>query len=446
MQLDLFGFPLEEKPVKKQEKKAAVEKTPAKQEDVPAVKPVTEEYTEVNIHAIPGLRQITILDAVAVVNPPAATVILPAPPEIEPPVAEVTTPGPVIAEEPQVAENILAEIKEEAPITKDEPFIAELQPADEIPVTVLEAMAEEAAILERLLEEQENITEEAKATAEEPVTAEAEIEAATPVETHLAEQEATNDDTPTTEEAIVLANVLEEPFTEEPVEDQQVIETVEELPASAIEEPPIEDTPAEKSPALAIMPVPMEHEPEPAGEAEEPELVIYAAKGDTDDENVIDFNQTLFSRQSVEEMVSPAKKAALTAKGKRGRKSYKDIDAEIALVEVPDDEELFQKLYYPISQVAQWFNVNTSLLRFWENEFDILKPRKNRKGDRLFRPEDVKNLQVIYHLLRQRKFSIEGAKKYIKQNKSRAEVNIQLIQSLTKFRSFLLEMKANLGA
>lgn len=445
MQLDLFGFPLEEKPVKKQEKKAAVEKTPAKQEDVPAVKPVTEEYTEVNIHAIPGLRQITILDAVAVVNPPAATVILAAPAKIEPPAAEITTPEPVIAEEPQAGENILAEIKEDAPITKDEPFIAEIQSADEIPVTVLEAMAEEAAILERLLEEQENITEEAKATAEEPVTAEAEIEAATPVETHLAEQEATNDDTPTTEEAIVLANVLEEPFTEEPVADQQVTETVEELPASAIEEP-TEEAPAEKSPALAIMPVPMEHEPEPAGEAEEPELVIYAAKGDTDDENVIDFNQTLFSRQSVEEMVSPAKKAALTAKGKRGRKSYKDIDAEIALVEVPDDEELFQKLYYPISQVAQWFNVNTSLLRFWENEFDILKPRKNRKGDRLFRPEDVKNLQVIYHLLRQRKFSIEGAKKYIKQNKSRAEVNIQLIQSLTKFRSFLLEMKANLGA
>ena len=87
--------------------------------------------------------------------------------------------------------------------------------------------------------------------------------------------------------------------------------------------------------------------------------------------------------------------------------------------------------------MAKWFNVNTSLLRFWENEFDILKPRKNRKGDRLFRPEDVKNLQVIHHLLRQRKFSIEGAKKYIKQNKSKAEVNIQLIQSLTKFRSFL---------
>jgi len=167
------------------------------------------------------------------------------------------------------------------------------------------------------------------------------------------------------------------------------------------------------------------------------------------EENIIEFYETLFAASNEDvksERPAPLKKETKVIRGRRGRKSFKDIDAEIGLVEVPDDAELFQKLNYPISQVAKWFNVNTSLLRFWENEFDILKPRKNRKGDRLFRPEDVKNLQVIYYLLRQRKFSIEGAKKYLKQNKSRAEVNIQLIQSLTKFRSFLLEMKANLGA
>jgi DNA-binding transcriptional MerR regulator len=130
---------------------------------------------------------------------------------------------------------------------------------------------------------------------------------------------------------------------------------------------------------------------------------------------------------------------------KRGRKSFKEIDEEVSLVSVPDDEELFQKQYYAISQVAKWFNVNTSLLRYWENEFDVLKPRKNRKGDRLFRPEDIKNLQVIYYLLRQRKFSIEGAKKYLKENKKSADTNIQLIQSLTKVKGFLLELKANLG-
>jgi DNA-binding transcriptional MerR regulator len=141
-------------------------------------------------------------------------------------------------------------------------------------------------------------------------------------------------------------------------------------------------------------------------------------------------------------------KEAVTVKpkSKRGRKSYRDIDAELDLIEVPEEEVLNQKMYYSITEVARWFKVNASLLRYWENEFDVLKPRKNRKGDRLFRPEDIKNLQVIYYLLRNRKFSIEGAKKYLRNNRQQADVNVQLAQSLTKFRSFLLELKANLGA
>ncbi|HEX8332960.1 MAG TPA: MerR family transcriptional regulator [Segetibacter sp.] len=129
---------------------------------------------------------------------------------------------------------------------------------------------------------------------------------------------------------------------------------------------------------------------------------------------------------------------------KRGRKSFKDIDAEVDLIEIPEDEILFQKQYYSISEVAGWFKVNTSLLRFWETEFDILKPRKNRKGDRMFRPEDVKNLQLIYHLLRDRKYTIDGAKDYIKGNRKKADTQLQLTQSLQKFKSFLLELKANL--
>jgi DNA-binding transcriptional MerR regulator len=129
---------------------------------------------------------------------------------------------------------------------------------------------------------------------------------------------------------------------------------------------------------------------------------------------------------------------------KRGRKSFKEIDAEVDLIEIPEDEILFQKQYYPISEVAKWFRVNTSLLRFWENEFDVLKPRKNRKGDRLFRPEDVKNLQLIYQLLRQRKYTIEGAKEYIKTHKKKADIQLQLTNTLQKFKSFLLDLKANL--
>lgn len=129
---------------------------------------------------------------------------------------------------------------------------------------------------------------------------------------------------------------------------------------------------------------------------------------------------------------------------KRGRKSYKEVYTAIELINVPDNEILNQKLYYSISEVAGWFNVATSQIRFWENEFDILQPRKNRKGDRLFRVEDIKNLQLIYYLLRNRKFSIEGAKEFLKANKHKAELHLQIIESLTKFRSFLIDLKANL--
>lgn len=131
---------------------------------------------------------------------------------------------------------------------------------------------------------------------------------------------------------------------------------------------------------------------------------------------------------------------------KRGRKSFKEMDDEIGLVNIPDDEVLNKKLYYPIREVAAFFSVNTSLIRAWETEFDVLKPRKNRKGDRLFRVEDIKNLQIIYYLLRNKKYSVDGAKKYLKENKSKADINQQLQQSLLKFRSFLLELKTNLNS
>ncbi|MFY8091165.1 MAG: MerR family transcriptional regulator [Chitinophagaceae bacterium] len=131
-------------------------------------------------------------------------------------------------------------------------------------------------------------------------------------------------------------------------------------------------------------------------------------------------------------------------KGKRGRKSYAETYATVDEIDVPDDAELKNKLYYSISEVALWFKVTNSQIRFWENEFDILKPRKNRKGDRLFRVEDIQNLKVIYYLLRNRKFSIEGAKEYLKSNKHKTNTHLQLKDTLTKFKSFLLEIKANL--
>ncbi|MFN4007784.1 MAG: MerR family transcriptional regulator [Chitinophagaceae bacterium] len=143
--------------------------------------------------------------------------------------------------------------------------------------------------------------------------------------------------------------------------------------------------------------------------------------------------------------VPKAKPATPEGPQKRGRKSFKEMDATAHLVEIPDDETLFSKQYYPMGTVAQWLHINTSLLRLWSNEFDIIKPRKNRKGDRLFRPEDVKNLVLIHQLLRVRKYSMEGARQYLKENKQKLDIQQQLNDTLTKFRGFLLQLKANLG-
>ena len=127
----------------------------------------------------------------------------------------------------------------------------------------------------------------------------------------------------------------------------------------------------------------------------------------------------------------------------RGRRSLKDIGINADLIQIPEDEILFQKQYYSIGEVAIMFRENQSLIRYWETEFDILQPRKNRKGDRFFRPVDIKNLVLIYDLLRRRKFTIEGAKDYLKKNK-KAEEKFGMIQSLEKIKGFLLELKASL--
>jgi DNA-binding transcriptional MerR regulator len=138
----------------------------------------------------------------------------------------------------------------------------------------------------------------------------------------------------------------------------------------------------------------------------------------------------------------PVQPARPKAKAGRGRKKLKDTEPEEP-IEIPDDEILFQKAYYAIGEVAAMFNVNVSLIRNWEKEFDILQPRKNRKGDRFFKPADVKNLVLIHDLVRRRKFTIEGAKEYLKQSKKVKDKH-EMIQSLQKIRSFLIELKANL--
>ncbi|TAF49671.1 MAG: MerR family transcriptional regulator [Sphingobacteriia bacterium] len=120
------------------------------------------------------------------------------------------------------------------------------------------------------------------------------------------------------------------------------------------------------------------------------------------------------------------------------------MDAELGLIDVPSDEVLKEKLYYPISEVAGWFRVNASLLRYWENEFDVLKPRKTRKGDRLFRAEDIQYLKQIYFLLREKKFSIEGAKAYLKNNKNTGTQATSTRDTLLRLKEFLLALRASL--
>jgi DNA-binding transcriptional MerR regulator len=103
-----------------------------------------------------------------------------------------------------------------------------------------------------------------------------------------------------------------------------------------------------------------------------------------------------------------------------------------------------KKLFYRISEVAEMFNINISAVRFWEKEFDILKPKKNKKGNRLFTSKDIKNIQIIYHLLKERGFTVEGAKKKLKDNKTDTINNIEIVNHLKDIRGFLVNLREEL--
>lgn len=99
------------------------------------------------------------------------------------------------------------------------------------------------------------------------------------------------------------------------------------------------------------------------------------------------------------------------------------------------------KLLYPIGEVAKMFNVNTSLIRFWEKEFEILKPNKNKKGNRLFTNKDIDNLNLIYHLVKEKGLTLKGAKLKLKTNKIETLKNFELVSKLQEIRNFLTEVK-----
>jgi len=106
--------------------------------------------------------------------------------------------------------------------------------------------------------------------------------------------------------------------------------------------------------------------------------------------------------------------------------------------------DLPEKRYYGIGEVAKAFGVNTSLVRFWEKEFDVIKPKKNAKGNRKFTPEDIKNLKFIYHLVKERGFTLEGAKTHLKEEKKQSLSNFEIIDKLEDIKHQLVKMKNQL--
>jgi len=111
---------------------------------------------------------------------------------------------------------------------------------------------------------------------------------------------------------------------------------------------------------------------------------------------------------------------------------------------MPYREKPVEKLYYSITEVADMLQVNASLIRFWEKEFETLSPTKNKKGNRLFTPDDIEQLKLIHHLVKDRGFTLEGARQKLKNNKSEAVSENEIVDRLTRVREFLLELKTNL--
>jgi DNA-binding transcriptional MerR regulator len=108
-------------------------------------------------------------------------------------------------------------------------------------------------------------------------------------------------------------------------------------------------------------------------------------------------------------------------------------------------EKEIEKLYYSIGEVAELFSVAPSLIRFWESEFEIIKPKKNRKGNRQFTREDIDNVRTIYHLVKEKGFTLQGAKEMLRNDSQAVRDKMDMIDSLKKVRSFLAELREKMG-
>jgi DNA-binding transcriptional MerR regulator len=112
---------------------------------------------------------------------------------------------------------------------------------------------------------------------------------------------------------------------------------------------------------------------------------------------------------------------------------------------MPYKEKQIEKKYYTIGEVASMFNVATSLIRFWETEFDIIDPRKNKKGNRQFTKEDIEDIKLIYHLVKERGFTLQGAKDFLRSDLQTARDKMDLIESLSNVKTFLQQVRSQLG-
>lgn len=113
---------------------------------------------------------------------------------------------------------------------------------------------------------------------------------------------------------------------------------------------------------------------------------------------------------------------------------------------MPYIEKKVEKLYYSIGEVAEMFHVNTSLIRFWEKEFDIIKPHKNKKGNRLFTPKDIENFHLIFHLVKEKGMTLKGAQKKMKENKEDTINNFEVVSRLKDIRDLLIEVRDNIDS
>lgn len=111
---------------------------------------------------------------------------------------------------------------------------------------------------------------------------------------------------------------------------------------------------------------------------------------------------------------------------------------------MPYKDQPTEKLYYSIGEVCAMLDVNASLIRFWEKEFDMLKLKKNKKGNRLFTKDDVAQIKLIYHLVKERGFTLQGAKEKLKAGKGDAKTEVEMVKSLEKVKAFLLLLKSEL--